>query len=303
MSARAAASRAVVRAPEDKRFRRARLGPAIRRRRDRAMAILAVARVIGLVALVLAGSAFAVREVLTSSYFRVSRIVVSGNQRLSPGEVLALLDGLQGRSLLRLNLEEWKSRVLASPWVESVELRRVMPGSVEVRLVERKPLGVGRIAGRLHLLDERGRPIDDFGPQYADIDLPLIDGLGAPSACGDAACADGDARARAAEARARLAGAFLQSLSARPELLQKVSQVDVSDPRDAVVLLDGDTALLHVGDSDFASRLQSYVELAPTLKARVPQIDYVDLRFDSRVFVRPAGGRAPALRPAAATQR
>jgi hypothetical protein len=30
------------------------------------------------------------------------------------------------------------------------------------------------------------------------------------------------------------------------------------------------------------------VELAPALKQRVPEIDYVDLRFDERVYVRPA---------------
>jgi hypothetical protein len=37
--------------------------------------------------------------------------------------------------------------------------------------------------------------------------------------------------------------------------------------------------------------------------ARVPEIDSVDLRFDPRVFVRPAGGRTPAVRPAAAKDR
>jgi cell division septal protein FtsQ len=299
VSARASARRAVVRAPEDRRFRRARLGPAIRRRRDRALALLAAVRVMALVGLVAGGGWFVAREFLASPYFRVTRIVVSGNVRLSSGEVLALLDGLQGRSLLRLDLEEWRRRVLASPWVESAELRRVMPGSVEVRLVERRPLGIGRIGGRLHLLDERGQPIDDFGPQYADIDLPVIDGLGAPASCGASACADDEARAAAAEARAALAGGFLHALSSRPHLLRRVSQVDVSDPRDAVVLLDGDTALLHVGDADFVSRLQSYLELEPTLKSRVPEIDYVDLRFNARVFVRPSGGRAPAVWPAA----
>ncbi len=61
--------------------------------------------------------------------------------------------------------------------------------------------------------------------------------------------------------------------------------------RDAVVVLKDDTALVHVGDEQFAERLQSYVELAPALRERVPEIDYVDLRFDERVYVRPSRGR------------
>ena len=48
------------------------------------------------------------------------------------------------------------------------------------------------------------------------------------------------------------------------------------------------------GNERFVERLQSYYELAPALRERVPDIDYVDLRFDERVYVRPAReGRSP----------
>jgi cell division septal protein FtsQ len=71
-----------------------------------------------------------------------------------------------------------------------------------------------------------------------------------------------------------------------------VSQIDVTDIRDAAVVLKGDTALVRLGDDRFAERLQSYLDLAPRLRERVPEIDYVDLRFDERVYVRPyASGR------------
>jgi cell division septal protein FtsQ len=57
------------------------------------------------------------------------------------------------------------------------------------------------------------------------------------------------------------------------------------------VILKGDTALVRVGDERFTDRIQSYVDLMPTLRERVPNIDYVDLRFDDRVYVRPSRGR------------
>ena len=56
------------------------------------------------------------------------------------------------------------------------------------------------------------------------------------------------------------------------------------------MILSGDPALIHVGDDQFAQRLQPYLDLAPALRERVPDIDYVDLRFDDRMYVRPAGG-------------
>jgi cell division septal protein FtsQ len=66
-----------------------------------------------------------------------------------------------------------------------------------------------------------------------------------------------------------------------------VSQIDVSDLHDAVLILDGDPALLRLGDTEFVARLQQYIDLAPALHERLNGIDYVDLRFDERLYVRP----------------
>ena len=48
-----------------------------------------------------------------------------------------------------------------------------------------------------------------------------------------------------------------------------------------------DPALLHLGDGPFPRAAAAYLDLAPALRERVPDIDYVDLRFDERVYVRP----------------
>ena len=84
-----------------------------------------------------------------------------------------------------------------------------------------------------------------------------------------------------------MAARLLAALGAHPSLAKRVSQIDVSDPRDLMVILKGDTAMVRLGDEQFAERLQSYVDLSPVLREKVPEIDYVDLRFDERVYVRP----------------
>jgi cell division septal protein FtsQ len=87
--------------------------------------------------------------------------------------------------------------------------------------------------------------------------------------------------------RAEFAARVLGALSARPDIAKRVSQLDVSDLHDAVAILDGDAALLRLGDTDFVARLQQYIDLAPALRERLAAIDYVDLRFDERLYVRP----------------
>jgi cell division protein FtsQ len=198
--------------------------------------------------------------------------------------VLSLLDGLSGQNMVTVDLEEWRRKLLTSPWVADAVVRRVLPGTVSVAIAERQPLAIGRLGEQLYLLDQRGSVIDEYGPNYAEFDLPIIDGLAARG--GGGALVD--------EARAGLATRLLAALQARPDLARRVSQIDVNDLHDAVLILKDDTALVRIGEEQFIERLQSYLDLAPALRERVPDIDYVDLRFDERVYVR---GQGTGLRP------
>jgi len=221
---------------------------------------------------------------LTTEALTITRITLSGHTALSDGDVRSRLEGLQGLNMITVDLDEWRQKVLESPWVKTAAIRRVLPGSVDVAIVERQPMGVGRIGGALYLIDQRGGIIAEYGPSHGEFDLPLIDGL----AVGGPDSARGPA---VDEGRAALAGRLIASLQGRPDLAERVSQIDVTDPRDAVVMLEGDTALIRVGMDQFAERLQVYLDVAPTLRGQVPQIDYVDVRFGERVYVGPQPSR------------
>lgn len=269
-----------VSAPADKRFRRAHVNPRKRARMDVSWKRVAHATVIG--AFVLYACYRGADLALSAEALTVTRITVAGNTRMSRGEVLSLLDGLQGRNMVLVNLESWRQKLMTSPWVEGATIRRVLPGTVDVLIAERQPMGIGRVGDDLFLIDREGGIIDEFGPNYAELDLPVIDGLSATPGKGGLLID---------EARAALAMRLLASLQTRPDLARRLSQIDVTDLRDVVVVLKGDTVLVRVGDDQFAERLQSYLDLAPALRERVPDIDYVDLRFGERVYVRPAERR------------
>jgi len=53
--------------------------------------------------------------VLASDALTVTRITVQGNQRMSRGEVLGLLEGLSGTSIVMTDLESWRQKLLTSP--------------------------------------------------------------------------------------------------------------------------------------------------------------------------------------------
>ena len=266
-----------VKAPSEKNFRRSRAKPTRRQGAKKWMSWRA-ARVAACAVLSGYAAYRAFDLVVSASALKVQDISVHGNVRLSAGEVRALVEGLRGMSILAVDLPAYRRRLLDSPWVADVALRRVLPSTVEVFISERQPMGVCRMRSQLYLVDRSGNVIDEFGPQYAEFDLPIIDGLLRPPSSGQPALD---------ERRADLAARVIDAIAPRTDLARLVSQIDVSDLHDAVVLLEGDPALLHLGEDRFLARLQAYADVAPALRERVRDIDYVDLRFEDRLYVRP----------------
>ncbi|HUF46877.1 MAG TPA: FtsQ-type POTRA domain-containing protein [Vicinamibacterales bacterium] len=266
-----------VRAPADRHYRRP-AAPVSRRRGGPRW--WQVGRLVVLVVLA-AGSAFWLgQRVLGSGLLTVDRIVVRGTERLSATDVEGLLDGLRGQHILGVDFDEYRRRVLESPWVERVTLWRLLPSTVEVTVVERAPLALARLDDQLYLVDHAGVIIDGFGPAHADLDVPIVDGLmRRPAERG--AIVDLD--------RIGLTARFLAALEPRPDLLRRLSLIDVTNGSDLVALLGADPVLLHLGDAEFVQRLDKYLSLAPTLRERFDGLEYVDLRFGERVPVRAAG--------------
>ena len=278
-----------VKAPTEKNFRRAKVKPG-KRKTARPWLSWRVLRIPLLILLVLYAAQRATSLVLNASALKVTRIVVDGNVRLSNGEVQQLAHGLYGSNILTADLSKHRRAILNSPWVAQAALRRVLPSTIEISVAERRPFGIGRIGNQLYLTDRDGMVIDEFGPQYAEFDLPIIDGL---------VRAPKNGKAAIDPARAELAARVIDAVSSDPAVARRLSQIDVSDRYDAIVMLDGDPALLHVGTEKFLERLQSYLQVADRLRESVTEIDHVDLRFGERVFIRPRTGAGASARPAA----
>lgn len=117
----------------------------------------------GLVALhgvVVGGHGPAVMQGVTASAgFAVEDVRVSGNQHTSEIDILQLL-GLDGStSLLGLDIAAARAALAELPWVESAEVRKVYPSTVEVTLRERQAYGIWQHGNDLSLIERSGSVI------------------------------------------------------------------------------------------------------------------------------------------------
>lgn len=158
-----------------------------------------------------AGAAVAVA--LWSPLLEVRDVRLVGGRHTTPQEVAraAGLDG--GSNLLLLSPEEVARRVRRLAWVERAEVARVLPRTLRVRIVERRPAAVlvaaspTAGAGRGWLVDERGVVL---GRGEARRGLPAL------AVAGESVGAPGE-RLRSEEARAaaRVLSALPRSLRHR----------------------------------------------------------------------------------------
>ena len=258
----------------DKRFRRPDVRPGRNRRFSQRMVRFAGAG-LALGALAAFGALLSTR-VAGARLLAVDRFVIEGHRRVSEAELDAAKGSVRGQSLLLVDLEQFRARFFDSRWVSSVTVRRLLPSTLEVHIVEREPVALARLGRQLYLVDGTGVIIAEYGPQHSDFDLPIVDGL-----------ASADPKSGSIDVgRAQLVGRFMGALATRPELRRSVSQMDVSRDGNVAVLLDDDPTLLYLGNDEFVERLRTYLEIRQTLAERMNDVDYVDLRFGKQVIVK-----------------
>ncbi|MBB3613589.1 cell division protein FtsQ/DivIB [Rhizobium sp. WW22] len=114
----------------------------------------------GLYGMSVGGHTQAVAEATTSAAgFAIEDVKVSGNDETSEIEILQLL-GLDGTtSLVALNADAARLKIANLPWVQDVEVRKVYPKAVEVKLKERKAYAIWQHGSELSLIEKDGSVI------------------------------------------------------------------------------------------------------------------------------------------------
>src|SRR5690348_16696788 len=105
------------------------------------------------------------------SFFRVRRVEIVGVRYLAPNDILARLRVDTTRSVWD-DPTPLERRVAAHPQVGSVSIRRKLPGTLVVSVVENMPIAMVSTEQGFLVFDQRGRqlPLD---PSQVPVNLPI----------------------------------------------------------------------------------------------------------------------------------
>ena len=247
----------------------------LRRRRftaphRRASLPIRLLRQLAIAALVVAVPLGVAAWVLTSPRFQLRNLELSGTDRVPREWIGERVAPLRGRHLLRLSLADLESELADHPWVAGVAMRKRLPDTLAVRVVERRPAALLRRPDGFHYVDADGRVIDRWQPGAGTADLLLV-----------RLPADGEAVLAAALAAA---AEFVRMEPAWGAQLSEVEVVGESDLRFHTAALPFALVLGVGGIEAGLRRLRRYL---PAVRHHLMPAAAIDLRFSGRIVAVP----------------
>ena len=125
-----------------------------------------------LAALALAAPFWGPRLLSRLDFFRVRKVEVLGLRFTPPAEVLSRLAVDTTHSVWE-PLDPLAARAATHPQIERATVRRRLPGTLVVEVVERRPVALVPVGAQLRAVDERGvaLPLD---PSRTPVDVPVV---------------------------------------------------------------------------------------------------------------------------------
>jgi cell division protein FtsQ len=202
--------------------------------------------------------------------FRIAAVSLAGSREVSREEILATAGVTGHASLLFLDADAARARLLANPWIADAALLKLYPDRLQITVTERRAFALWQKDGRVSVIAADGTVLEPFvEDRYRD--LPLVVGRGAE----------------------RQAQNFLAILDHHPDVRSVLrASVLVAERRWNLRLKNGIDVRLP--EADVEQALDRLVALDRQKKLLSRDIVAVDLRLPDRVSVRLSDAAAQA---------
>jgi cell division protein FtsQ len=220
------------------------------------------------------------------SRFRITgtgSIEAAGLTEVTRADILPVFGEDIGRNIFFVPLSQRRKELEKIPWVERATVMRLLPDQLRVDVVERKPVAFVRQGQQIGLVDADGVQLSMPAAAMSKhhYSFPVVTGIDA-----------GDTLA-ARHTRMAVYSRLIKDLdSSGQHLSEQISEIDLTDPEDARVVMpeQGADILAHFGDDQFLARYQRYKAHIAEWRQQYPRLAAVDLRYDQQVVLKMASG-------------
>lgn len=209
-------------------------------------------------------------------YLKVRDIKITGNNFIGEDELSTYLKGIKGHNILKVNIKDIASEVKRHPWIKDVSVRRELPATIFVDILERTPAVYIDNEGKLYLADEEGVILEDKTENI--LSLPVVYGVTLKGVrSGEKSSVEG--LLSAIEAK--------RELSTIPWIDLSAAGIEVGERSQIVLHLKG--YKIKLGRGRYKEKLKRFSDIVKNLQDKGVTYKEVDLRFDNQVIVKTVG--------------
>ncbi len=214
--------------------------------------------------------------VARTAFLKLERIEINSLTRLTRDEILTQAGIKPGDGMLSLRLSTIGEQLGKNPWVAKVKLRRYMPNTLIIDIVEREPVAIANM-GYLYYLDNEG---EIFKPLTVGdrLDFPVITGITEEDLARDPA---------GAKAALKDALALMDLLRTGSALkLDDVSEIHFDKGFGFTLFAMERGIPVRLGSSDLPGKMQRLARIYRELQEQMASLEYIDLDYSDKIIVK-----------------
>lgn len=219
--------------------------------------------------------------VLAHPFFQIKTVFVQGNKEIPQEAILKSLELSPNSSLLAIDLATLRQKLRKNPWVKDASLHRRLPSSLIVKVMERTPVGL-YLASKPYLVGEDGVILDSLS--WGSLpDLPRVRGT----------------NSRAFTSGEKISGEeFFQALEVWKRLSNQ-SPFPGGEVKEIALEGNGSLSLdfgsgmprLRLRPRGLEDQIERLLRALAIENRSLEAYEYIDLRFQERVVLKPIKGR------------
>ncbi|UCC39173.1 MAG: FtsQ-type POTRA domain-containing protein [Candidatus Aminicenantes bacterium] len=203
-------------------------------------------------------------------HLNVKRTEVLCSKPEGKGEIQQFFDGKKLGNILLLDIGQLQEALTDINWVKDVQIRKVFPSSLKIKIKERHPAAVlKKEEENLYLIDKEGVELEKIdSAEYAH--LPLL--------------IDSNNFEKDYNEKLEMAWECLGSLP--PSEKEQIEALDLTDYGNVTVQLKETQTKLILGSDRFSQKFKHFQSFSDRLEP-YGALEYVDLRIHDRLFFKP----------------
>lgn len=208
---------------------------------------------------------------LKLQYFNISEIEVYGNRNITKNEIVKLSSIEKGNNIFYTNLVKARTNISSNPYIQSVDIKRKLPNTLQINVVERDAYFYGSDAASKYVIVDNEGIVLEIRKEINNMKLLKIQGFDFSKAKVSKILPADDSR------KIKLLGTFTSLLKADKSGLT-LSIIDISNLLD-IKLYYGNVCVKLGNSEDIENKVNKAVNIILANKLKDSK-GYIDVSYD-----------------------